>query len=306
LYFAYGESLVSTIYTPLNQYYVVMEAANQFLDRPSSLNAHYVHPDGGGAVPLNAVSHTTISTSSLAVNHSSFFPSVTVSFNLAPGVSLGQATKLIEQTKERLGLPSTLRATFAGTADTFKKSLASEPLLIVAALLAIYIVLGILYESLIHPVTILTTLPTASVGAVLALIIFRSELDVISLIGILLLIGIVKKNAIMMIDFALTTEREDRKSSKDAIFEACLLRFRPILMTTLAAFLGALPLAFGQGTGSELRRPLGIAIAGGLLVSQVLTLYTTPVVYLYFDRLGTRFNNRGRQGSPAVPAGARA
>jgi multidrug efflux pump len=295
LYFQYGESEVSTIYTSLNQYYVVLEAAPQYLTSPKTLNSTFVHPSGGGAVPLDAFSHATASTSALAINHSAFFPSVTVAFNLAPGVSLGDATVAIDQLKQRLGIPTTIRSQFAGTADTFKKSLSSEPILILSALLAIYIVLGILYESLIHPITILTTLPSASVGAILALILFHSEFDVISLIGILLLIGIVKKNAIMMIDFALQAEREENKNTRDAIFEASILRFRPILMTTMAAFFGALPLAFGQGTGSELRRPLGIAIAGGLIFSQVLTLYTTPVIYLYFDRWSTRFKSRKRR-----------
>jgi len=289
LYFGFGESEVSTIYSALNQYYVVLEAAPQFLVNPGTLHSTFVHPAGGGAVPLDAISHASASTSALAINHSSFFPSVTVSFNLAPGTSLGDATNEIEQMKRRVGVPSAVRSQFAGTADTFKNSLSTEPMLILAALVAIYIVLGVLYESLVHPITILTTLPSASVGAILALILFHSELDVISLIGILLLIGIVKKNAIMMIDFALQAERVDGKNTRDSIFEACLLRFRPILMTTLAAFFGALPLAFGHGTGSELRRPLGIAIAGGLLFSQVLTLYTTPVIYLYFDRLSTRW-----------------
>jgi multidrug efflux pump len=292
LYFGFGEAQVSTIYTSLNQYYVVLQAAPQFLVHPTTLKSTYVHSNNGGIVPLNAFSHATASTSPLGVNHSSFFPSVTVSFNLAPGVSLGDATRLIDQMEQRIGVPASVRGTFAGTAQAFQKSLSTEPLLILTALLAIYIVLGMLYESLVHPITILTTLPSASVGAIIALILFHSELDVISIIGIFLLIGIVKKNAIMMIDFALIAEREHGKNTRDAIFEACMLRFRPILMTTMAALFGALPLAFGTGTGSELRRPLGVAIAGGLLFSQVLTLYTTPIIYLYFDRISNRFKRR--------------
>jgi multidrug efflux pump len=292
LYFGFGESQVSTIYTSLNQYYVVLQAAPQFLLNPTTLKSTYVHSNNGGIVPLNAFSHATASTSPLGLNHSSFFPSVTVAFNLAPGVSLGDATKLIDQMEQRIGVPASVRGTFAGTAQAFQKSLSTEPLLILTALLAIYIVLGMLYESLVHPITILTTLPSASVGAIIALIVFHSELDVISIIGIFLLIGIVKKNAIMMIDFALIAEREHGKNTRDAIFEACMLRFRPILMTTMAALFGALPLAFGTGTGSELRRPLGVAIAGGLLFSQVLTLYTTPIIYLYFDRISNRFKRR--------------
>jgi multidrug efflux pump len=292
LYFGFGESEVSTIYTSLNQYYVVLSAAPQFLVSPTTLKSTYVHAPNGGVVPLNAFTHATASTSPLAVNHSSFFPSVTVSFNLAPGISLGEATQLIEKMQQRIGLPESVQGTFAGTAQAFQKSLSTEPVLIITALLAIYIVLGMLYESLVHPITILTTLPSASVGAILALIVFHSELDVISIIGIFLLIGIVKKNAIMMIDFALIAEREHGKNTRDAIFEACMLRFRPILMTTMAALFGAFPLAFGTGTGSELRRPLGVAIAGGLLFSQVLTLYTTPIIYLYFDRISNRFRRR--------------
>ncbi|CAG4890787.1 Multidrug resistance protein MdtC [Paraburkholderia gardini] len=292
LYYEFGESQVSTIYTSLNQYYVVMQANPALLQSPSTLQSTYVHASGKGAVPLGAFSTTRVSTSPLSVNHSSFFPSVTIAFNLAPNVSLGQATALITQMQQRLGTPANITAQFAGTAQAFQSSLASEPFLILGALLAIYIVLGMLYESLIHPVTILTTLPSASVGAMIALILFHSELDVISLIGIFLLIGIVKKNAILMIDFALQAERIEGKSTEDAIFEACMLRFRPILMTTVAAALGALPLAIGHGTGSELRRPLGIAIVGGLIFSQMLTLYTTPVIYLYFDRMRQRFNRR--------------
>ncbi len=305
LYFGFGESQVSTIYTSLNQYYVVLQAAPQFLVNPSTLRSTYVHSNTGGVVPLNAFTHSTASTSPLGINHSSFFPSVTVSFNLAPGVSLGQATLLIDRMQRRIGVPAAVRGTFAGTAEAFQKSLSTEPLLILTALLAIYIVLGMLYESLVHPITILTTLPSASVGAIIALILFHSELDVISIIGIFLLIGIVKKNAIMMIDFALIAEREHGKNTRDAIFEACMLRFRPILMTTMAALFGALPLALGTGTGSELRRPLGVAIAGGLLFSQVLTLYTTPIIYLYFDRLSNRFKRR-RPDAPlasSAPAG---
>ncbi len=303
LYFGFGESQVSTIYTSLNQYYVVLQAAPQFLLNPRTLKSTYVHSPNGGVVPLNAFTHSTPSTSPLGVNHSSFFPSVTVSFNLAPGVSLGQATLLIDQMQRRIGVPVSVRGTFAGTAEAFQKSLSTEPVLILTALLAIYIVLGMLYESLIHPITILTTLPSASVGAIIALIVFHSELDVISIIGIFLLIGIVKKNAIMMIDFALIAEREHGKSTRDSIFEACMLRFRPILMTTMAALFGALPLAFGTGMGSELRRPLGVAIAGGLLFSQVLTLYTTPIIYLYFDGLSNRFKRRHRSDTSLAPAG---
>jgi multidrug efflux pump len=301
LYYEFGESQVSTIYTSLNQYYVVMEADPQLLRSPSTLQSTYVHASGTSAVPLGAFTHTQVSTSPLAVNHSSFFPSVTISFNLAPGVSLGQATALITQMQQRLGTPANIVTQFAGTAQAFQSSLASEPFLVLGAILAIYIVLGVLYESLIHPITILTTLPSASVGAMIALILFHSELDVISLIGIFLLIGIVKKNAILMIDFALQAERLEGKSTEEAIFEACMLRFRPILMTTVAAALGALPLALGHGAGSELRRPLGIAIVGGLIFSQILTLYTTPVIYLYFDRLSQRFNRR-RARSAAGPS----
>jgi multidrug efflux pump len=300
LYGAFGQAQVSTIYTALNQYHVVMEAAPQLAQDPLGLKSIYVHPSNGASVPLDAFTRTTKSTSPLVVNHSGLFPSVTVSFNLAPGVSLGQATAAIEQLQQRLALPQTVRGGFAGTAGDFKKSLIDQIVLIVMAVLAVYIVLGILYESLIHPLTILSTLPPASVGAVLTLILFKSELDVISIIGIVLLIGIVKKNAIMMIDFALLAEREEGKNSASAIFEASLLRFRPILMTTMAALFGALPLALGSGIGSELRRPLGIAVAGGLILSQILTLYTTPVIYLYLDRLRLRFKRRRTfAGAPA-------
>jgi multidrug efflux pump len=285
LYSAFGQSEVSIIYTQLNQYYVVLEVAPQFWQGPAGLRDIYLNTQKAGNVPLAAVATSRPSTTALAVNHSGLFPSVTVSFNLAPNVSLSQATAEIEQMKARLGAPSTVRGSFSGTAAAYQASLSTEPILVLTALLAVYIVLGILYESLAHPITIISTLPSASVGAMLALMLFKVDLSVISIIGIILLIGIVKKNAIMMIDFALAAERQEHKSTRDSIFEACMLRFRPILMTTMAALFGALPLAFGTGTGSELRRPLGITIVGGLIVSQVLTLYTTPVVYLFMDRL---------------------
>jgi multidrug efflux pump len=288
LYSAFGQSEVSIIYTQLNQYYVVLEVAPQFWQSPAGLRDIYLNTQKAGNVPLAAVATSRPSTTALAVNHSGLFPSVTVSFNLAPNVSLSQATAEVEQMKARLGTPSTVRGSFSGTAAAYQASLSSEPILVLTALLAVYIVLGILYESLAHPITIISTLPSASVGAMLALMLFKVDLNVISIIGIILLIGIVKKNAIMMIDFALMAERQEHKSTRDSIFEACMLRFRPILMTTMAALFGALPLAFGTGTGSELRRPLGITIVGGLIVSQVLTLYTTPVVYLFMDRMRLR------------------
>jgi multidrug efflux pump len=305
LYNAFGQSEVSTIYTQLNQYYVVMEAAPKYWQSPQGLNDVYLVPNtGSGAVPMNTVTHYTPATAPLVVNHTGLFPSVTVSFNLAPGVSLGQATKEIQQVQQRLNMPTTIRGQYSGTLQAFQASLTTEPYLILTALIAVYIVLGMLYESLVHPLTILSTLPPASVGAILALQVTHSELDVMSIIGIILLIGIVKKNAIMMIDFALHAERNEGKSTRDSIFEASTLRFRPILMTTLAALFGAVPLALGTGMGSELRRPLGISIIGGLIVSQVLTLYTTPVIYLLMDTLRLKIHGwRCRGGQIAEAAG---
>jgi len=288
------------MYTPLNQYHVVMEVAPQFWQSPDALKDVYVEASQGKEVPLNVVTHFEPKTAALAVNHQGQFPSVTVSFNLAPGIALSDAAKAITTVEQQIGMPDTIHGMFSGTLQAFQSSLSTQPLLIITALAAVYIVLGILYESYIHPITILSTLPSAGVGAVLALLIFKLDLSVIALIGIVLLIGIVKKNAIMMIDFALAAERQERKSPDEAIFQACILRFRPILMTTMAAMFGALPLALGTGTGSELRRPLGVTIIGGLLVSQMLTLYTTPVVYLYLDRLRLRWlRSRGKISNPA-------
>ena len=354
LYDGFGQRQVSTLYTQLNQYHVVLETMPDFRSDPSKLNDIYVRsalaPTGSGtsgansngvvtansasgsssggiaragsstgsgvlnppaitssngaAVPLSAIAHFEQRTAPLTINHQGQFPVVTVSFNLAPDASLGDATKAIDQAQREINMPLSIQAAFQGTAASFQASLSNEPLLILAAIITVYIVLGVLYESYIHPITILSTLPSAGVGAILALIIFHSELSVVALIGIILLIGIVKKNAIMMIDFALEAERKEGKNSVDAIYRASLLRFRPIMMTTMAALLGALPLALGTGIGSELRRPLGISIVGGLLISQVLTLYTTPVIYIFFDRLSRRFSpaRAGDEGPEAVPA----
>jgi len=303
LYDAFGQRQVSTLFTQLNQYHVILETLPEFQRNPSKLQDIYVRSANGGAVPLSTFTHFESGTAPLAINHQGQFPSVTISFNLAPGVALGDATKAIEQAQAELGMPLSIQAAFQGTAQAFQASLKNEPWLILAAIVTVYIVLGVLYESYIHPVTILSTLPSAGVGAILALLLCGTELGVVALIGIILLIGIVKKNAIMMIDFALDAERNGHKEPEEAIYQACLLRFRPIMMTTFAALFGGLPLALGNGVGAELRKPLGIAIVGGLLVSQLLTLYTTPVIYLYFDRLARRFSkSRSQSGAEEAVA----
>jgi len=318
LYDAFGQRQVSTIFTQLNQYHVILEVLPNFAETPQNLKDIYIRPSvvaanagaptangstvttSGAPVPILTFTRMNATNASLVVNHQGQFPVVTLSFNLAPGASLGDATKAIQQAEKEIQLPPSIHASFQGTAAAFQNSLASEPYLILAAVITVYIVLGVLYESYIHPITILSTLPSAGVGAILALMITGNDLTVVALIGIILLIGIVKKNAIMMIDFALEAERVEHKPPEEAIYQACLLRFRPIMMTTMAALLGGLPLALGSGTGAELRRPLGITIVGGLLLSQLLTLYTTPVVYLWFDRLAQRFS-RYRIGNEIPP-----
>jgi multidrug efflux pump len=308
LYDAFGQRLVSTIFTQLNQYHVVLEVDPRFQRNPDDLTKIYVKSANNTQVPLSDFTHFVTADTPLAINHQGQFPVVTLSFNLAPGVSLGESVDVIHQAEQQIGFPASIQASFEGTAQAFQNSLANEPMLILAAVVTVYIVLGVLYESYIHPLTILSTLPSAGVGAILALLITHNDFNVISLIGIILLIGIVKKNAIMMIDFALEAEREQGKPPHESIYQACLLRFRPIMMTTMAALLGGIPLAFGTGTGSELRRPLGITIVGGLILSQVLTLYTTPVVYLFFDRLAKRFARQEapvltrRRGDAEIPA----
>ena len=307
LYDAFGQRQVSTIYEPLNQYHVVMEVDPQYQLSPAALDSVYIRSSTGSMVRLSSIAHFGPANTALAVNHQGQFPSVTISFNLAPNVSLGQATAAIEAAEREIRFPGTILASFQGTAAAYQQTLANQPVLIATALLTVYIVLGILYESYIHPITILSTLPSAGVGALLALLLTHNELNVMGMIGIILLIGIVKKNAIMMIDFALEAERSEGKSPADAIFEACMLRFRPIMMTTMAALLGALPLAIGTGVGSELHRPLGITIVGGLILSQALTLFTTPVVYLYMDRLRWWMTGRRRPVTGQLsPAGSQA
>ena len=301
LYDAFGQRIVSTVFTQLNQYRIILEVDPANRKDPAALDRLYVK-GSQGAVPLSTFVRVENRLAPLSIAHEGQFPSVTISFNTAPGVSLGDAVSAVDDARAQLGTPPAMRSEFSGAAAVFRQSLASELLFVFAALITVYIVLGVLYESYIHPITILSTLPSAGVGAILALYIVGKPFDVIGLIGIVLLIGIVKKNAIMMIDFALEAEREQKLAPEEAIYKACLLRFRPIMMTTLAALLGGLPLALGSGTGAELRRPLGITIVGGLLLSQILTLYTTPVIYLFMDKLGRKRRHAApAEGVPEAP-----
>jgi multidrug efflux pump subunit AcrB len=296
LYDAFGQRQVSTIFTQLTQYRVILEADPDFQLTPGDLKKIYVKSSTGQTVPLSTFATLEMKTAPLTITHQGQFPAITLSFNLRPGASLGSAVQDIQNAEKEIGLPETVATSFSGSAAEFRSSLKSEPFLILAAIVVIYIVLGVLYESYIHPITILSSLPSAGVGALLALMLTGNDLSLISLIGIVLLIGIVQKNAIMMIDFALEAERDEGLPPEKSIYQACLLRFRPIMMTTMAALLGALPLALQHGEGSELRRPMGIAIVGGLLLSQFITLYTTPVIYLYMDRLG-EWSRRWRQAA---------
>jgi multidrug efflux pump subunit AcrB len=300
---AFGQRIVSTMYTMLNQYHVVLEVSPKFQYGPEALNELYVSSSSGQQVPLRTLITSVVKVAPLVVNHQTQFPSVTISYNLMPGTSLGQAVASIQQVEKELGKPITLATSFQGNAQAFQSSLSSMPLLIVAALVVVYLILGILYESLVHPITILSTLPSAGLGALVMLLAFHFDLSVIAMVGILLLIGIVKKNGIMMVDFAIHAERNEGLPTEEAIYQACVKRFRPILMTTLAAMLGAVPLMVGTGTGSEIRQPLGYAIVGGLAVSQILTLYTTPVVFLYLDHLqGWMRRRRGESATSGDPA----
>jgi multidrug efflux pump len=308
LYDAFGQRQVSTLFTQLNQYHVILEVMPEFQTNPKHVEDIYIKSPTGGSTPLSTFTHTTSSSMPILISHLGQFPATTVSFNLSPNGALGEAVDAIRKVEKEIPPPAAMQTSFQGTAEAFVASLTNEPLLILAAVVTVYIVLGVLYESYIHPITILSTLPSAGVGALLALMLFHQELTVVAIIGIVLLIGIVKKNAIMMIDFALEAERVEHKPPHEAIYQASLLRFRPIMMTTMAALLGAVPLAFGSGVGSELRRPLGITIIGGLLLSQILTLYSTPVIYLFFDETAARlrqFLHRHQPGTlPDQPSPA--